>query len=243
MRLRFLVKNKKLRAKILLVLLLIFAFLSAAVALTQRKDDGVAAGAVFYPIKAINTEEKIYTLTATLHGSEKAKDIELLLSVCEGLGVHITFFAEADWIKENKALVKKISKNGTLGLYINKNLNGRNRSYVMEYIAARNDDFFEQSGKYPKHVRFSYIPDKTLTRVLNAYGQYCISYDMELTEEGMGAIIKGSIIDIGYIGAETAYLLAQAVGSAISNGLTCIKIGQFLFDIGSETDEFGKQYA
>lgn len=241
MRLRFLLRNNRNRAKLIVILLLVFAFFASAAAIIRSKENKSDSHMVFHPIKSIKTEENIYTITATLIGDEDEKDIDLLLSVCEGMGVNITFFAEADWVEDNKELAEKIAKNGTLGLYIKKDLSGKLRNYVMEYVASCNDDFFEASGKYPKYVRVSENPNQTLARILTAYGQYCISYDTVLT--GGGTIGKGKIVDIGYIDENTAYLLAEAVGKAISSSLTCIKMESFLYKIGSETDEFGTQYA
>ena len=243
MRIGFLPINKRKRAKLLIILLLAFAIVTAAAALTQNRISDASSKAVFSPIRAIYTEEKIYALTAIITGGEKDRDIELLLSVCEGLGVNVTFFTTPKWINSNKELAKRIARTGTLGLLIDKNINGKSRSYCLEYIASRNDSFFESSGKYAKFVRFTYHPDQTVTRVLNAYGQYCISYDGELNDESMGKITKGSIVDIGVIDGNSAFLLAQAVGSAISESMTCIKLDSFLYEIGSETDEYGKQHA
>ncbi len=243
MRLRFLVKNKKHRAKLLISLLLIFAVMSAASALVRGCDMRTADGQLLHPVRAVYTEENIYAVTATLYGNEDEKDIELLLTVSEGLGVNITFFADADWAKHNRDIAKKLNKAASHGLFIDKKLNSKARSSVLEYIAKNNDLFFEQNGKYPKYVRFSYEPDQTLLRILNAYGQYCISYDVELLSEDMYIIQRGSIVDVGVIDDSTAYKLARAVSGAISNGMTCIGLESFLHEIGSETDEFGKQYA
>lgn len=242
MRFGFLARNKKYRTKLIIILLLAFAVMASAAAFTKNNDNNTDTKEVFYPIKAISTEEKIYTLTAVLTGDEKDKDIELLLSICEGLGINMTFFAEADWIDDNEKLALKIGKKGFLGLLIDKNLNGKSRNNVMEYIADQNDLFFEQSGKYPKFVRVVEPPDKTFTQVLNAYGQYCISYEAALTVGSTGIITKGKIIDIGYIDKNTAYTLAQAVSEAIKNSLTCIEMEKFLYKIGSQTDEYGIQY-
>ncbi|HAN20915.1 MAG: hypothetical protein A2Y15_02865 [Clostridiales bacterium GWF2_36_10] len=242
MKLGLLIKNKKNRSKLLLVLLLAFSFVATAAALTKNSNKNTDTIEVFYPIKAISTEENIYTLTAVLTGDEKEEDIKMLLSVCEGLGIKITYFAEADWIDDNEELAIKIGKNGILGLRISKDLSGRRRNFVMEYIADRNDEFFEKSGKYAKYVRVENTPDQTLTQVLNAYGQYCISFESALTKGSTGTITKGKIIDIGYIDENTAYTLAQAVGEAIKNSLTCIEMEKFLYEIGSDTDEYGTQY-
>jgi len=112
----------------------------------------------------------------------------------------------------------------------------------MSYVADRNDEFFSQSGKYPKYVRVSGPSDGTVTQVLNAYGQYCISFEAVLTKGSTGTIKQGSIIDIGIIDGDTAYLLAGAVSEAIAASLTCIELDSFLYEIGSETDEYGKQH-
>jgi hypothetical protein len=243
MRFRFLLRNSRYRIRILAFLIVVFAVMATASAILRNKDNKTDSVEVFFPIKSISTEEKIYALTANINGDEKEKDIDMLLSVCEGMGLKITFFAEPDWIDENPDIAKKLSKVGTLGLYINKNLNGRSRNYIMEYIASCNDDFFEKSTKYPKYVRISGAPDTMTTRVLNSYGQYCISNDAVLSDGGAGIIAKGRIIDIGPINEKTSYLLAQSVGEAIKSGLTCIELENFLYKIGSETDEYGKQYA
>jgi hypothetical protein len=243
MRFRFLSRNSRYRTRILAALLIVFALLASAAAIFRSKDKKIDSTEVFYPIKSINTEEKIFSLTANITGDEKEKDIDMLISVCEGMGLKITFFAEPDWIDENPDIVKKLSKYGAFGLYINKNLNGKSRNYVMEYIASCNDDFFEKSTKYPKYVRISDVPDSTTARVLNSYGQYCVSNDAALTDSSAGIITKGRIVDIGPINEKTSYLLAQAVGEAIKSGLTCIEMESFLYKIGSETDEYGKQFA
>ncbi len=243
MRFRFLLRNNRYRVRILAFLILVFAFMAAASAIFKSEGSNTDSVEVFYPIKSISTEEKIYALTANINGDEKEQDIEMLISVCEGMGLKITFFAEPDWIDENPDMAKKLTKFGTLGLYINKNLNGRSRNYIMEYIASCNDDFFEKSTKYPKYVRVAGSPDTTIARVLNSYGQYCISNDAVLTDSGAGIIAKGRIVDIGVINEKTSYLLAQAVGEAIKSGLTCIEMESFLYKIGSEIDEYGKQYA
>lgn len=243
MKFRFLLRYKRYRIRILAFLILAFAVTAAASAIFKNKDNSSDSVEAFYPIKSISTEEKIYALTANINGDEKEQDIDMLISVCEGMGLRITFFAEPDWIDENPETAKKLSKVGSLGLYVNKNLNGRSRNYIMEYIATCNDDFFEKSTKYPKYVRVSGNPDSTIVRVLNSYGQYCISNDAVLTDSGVGIIAQGRIVDIGVINERTSYLLAQAVGEAIKSGLTCIEMESFLYKIGSETDEYGKQYA
>ncbi|HOJ48047.1 MAG TPA: hypothetical protein PLD48_04125 [Bacillota bacterium] len=243
MRFRFLLRSKRYRIRILAFLIVVFAVMASASAILKSKKNNADAAEVFYPIKGIHTEEKIYALTANINGDEKEKDIDMLISVCEGMGLRITFFVEPDWIDENPNIAKKLQKVGTLGLYINKNLNGKSRNYIMEYIASCNDDFFETSAKYPKYVRVAGNPDSLTTRILNSYGQYCISYDAVLTQGGGGTIAKGRIIDIGPINEKTSFLLAQSVGEAITAGLTCIEMENFLYKIGSVTDEYGKQYA
>lgn len=241
MRIRILM-NKRQRKKLLLFLLVMFIVLAIAASISNKENKPDSSEA-FHPIKCIKTEENIYTLTASLTGDEDEDDLEMLLSVCEGMGLKITFFVDSDWLDDNNELVGKIAKNGVLGLYIKKNLNGRSRNHIMEYIASCNDDFFEESGKYPKFVRISGDPDSITSRVLNAYGQYCISSNTEFSGAKPVIISKGSIVDLGVIDDNTAYDLAQAVGDAISKGLTCIEMESFLYEIGSETDEFGTQYA
>lgn len=242
MRFGLFVNDKKQRTKLLIILLLVFSFMATAATLAKNKGKETDSETVFYPIKAISTEEKIYTITATVTSEEEDENIEMLLSVCEGLGVNITFFTEADWIADNEELAAKMEKYGTLGLLIEKNLSGKSRNSIMEYVADCNDEFFEESGKYPKYVRSSQQIDDTFTQVLNAYGQYCISYESVLITGSTGTITQGSIIDIGFIDDKTAYLLAGSVSEAIAASLTCIEIESFLYEIGSETDEFGKQY-
>ena len=147
MRFRFLLRSKRYRIRILAFLIVVFAVMASASAILKSKKNNADAAEVFYPIKGIHTEEKIYALTANINGDEKEKDIDMLISVCEGMGLRITFFVEPDWIDENPNIAKKLQKVGTLGLYINKNLNGKSRNYIMEYIASCNDDFFETSAK------------------------------------------------------------------------------------------------
>lgn len=242
MRMSFFVKNKVQRTKLLIILVLAFALLATTAALVNKGKNGSVASEVFYPIKGISTQENIYTVTANLTGSEKDKDIELLLSVCNGLGIKVTFFVEPDWLNDNEDLASEIQKTSAIGLLINKNLNGKSRNSVMQYIAGCNDDFFAASGKYPKYVRISGTPDQNVTQVLNAYGQYCVSYQSALTEDTSAAIKKGCIADIGVINDKSGYILAQSVSAAIKNSLTCIEMEKFLYKIGSETDEFGTQY-
>lgn len=234
----------KIRKKFLLLSFLVVAFLLCVVLASANGEKTAIStfSEVHRPIKSVQTETNSFSLTANLSENNKERDIRLLCDVCKGLDVSVCFFVTTEHLDKNEELLEYITGSGHyLGLYIREDMSEFSRSEIMRQIAEKNDKFFTETHRYPKHVRLEQPADSKTSEVLNAYCQYNIDSNIVITEDNAGLIKAGDIVEIATVDSNAPYLTAKFLANAIKKDLKPVPLKELLYEIESEVDENGRQ--
>ncbi len=185
------------------------------------------------PISYISGDCDIYTVIAVLCGDVSAKDITLFTEVCGGFGIDAVFFMSTDYMSKNSEIVKKIYSEGHTAGLLCESTSGLTRSGFMKYLANRNDEFYAVTGRYPKYCFISGTPCRYASEVINAYGQYYVSYSVEITGSRDQTIKNGYITAVNLAGGDGAYAFARAVSQAASVKLHAVSMKEFMIEYES----------
>lgn len=180
------------------------------------------------PISFIADNSDIYSVIAILKGKENQSNVNLFIEVCGGFGIDTVFFMTTEYMEENPKLIEKIYAEGhTVGLLCN-NTAKLSRSAFMKYLANCNDSFYSLTGKYPKYCHVLGSPSPYAAEVINAYGQYYVSYGVEINAERNQSIKNGFVVAVDLSESDGVYAFARAVSAALENKLKAVSMKEFM---------------
>lgn len=197
-------------------------------------SEDVSAGV---PITCVSYNDKIYSVITVIINSASGKNITLFSEVCNGFGVSAVFFMDTAFIKKNTELVNNLLSSGhEIGLLLS-DTSEYSRSGFMKFLANKNDEFFKSAGKYPKYCYISGKACKSAAEVINAYGQYYISYAAKIEKDKSDVIRGGIIAAVDLTDAENIYAFAREISAAMSKGLKPSAMKEFVkeYDILAES--------
>jgi hypothetical protein len=180
------------------------------------------------PITCISSGSDIYTVITVITGSENKKSLSLFMEVCNGFGIKAVFFMNTGYMADNKETVEKIYTEGhTVGLLC-ASTSDLTRSGFMKYLANRNDEFYSVTGRYPKYCYISGTPCRYASEVINAYGQYYISYSVFITASREQSIQSGYVAAVDLSDEDGVYAFARAVSEASGAKLKAVSMKEFI---------------
>ena len=176
------------------------------------------------PVKGVQTEQNVCSVTVSLTGIESEEALRLLMSVCRGTGVVPYVFVTVDWLEEHSDALSLL-EGGELGLLFSESPEKWTQKRTMAAIAEANDAFMVHTGSFPKYVRIAEGGcSQTVADVLHSYGQELLSSSCSLTEDPF----CGAIIDCGLLDSTTGYQLAQFYGSTLSRGYSILSLSELM---------------
>ena len=211
-------------------IVIIFAVIFAlAVYFVASGEDGIqdilpAAN----PISYIAEDCDIYTVIVILTGKETKNNINIFMEICGGFDIEAVFFMTTEYMDKNASLVEKIYSEGhTVGL-VCRETSKLTRSGFMKYLARCNDEFYSLTGRYPKYCYIEGSPSPYAPEVINAYGQYYVSYGVEITREKDKQIKNGFIVAVNLTESDGSYAFARAVSGALEAKLKAVNMKEFI---------------
>lgn len=212
---------------IIFVLALISAVLIyvSAIGENSGSEEAVPTG---NPISYISGDCDIYTVVVVITGKESKNNISLFTEVCGGFGISAVFFMSTDYMDKNADIVEQIYSGGhTVGLLCDSTSN-LTRSGFMKYLANRNDEFYSATGRYPKYCFISGTPCRYASEVISAYGQYYVSYSVEISGSRDQTIKSGYIAAVNLTDGDGVYAFARAVSQASGSKLRSVSMKEFM---------------
>lgn len=205
---------------------LLFLFLGLAVFVWYIwKDADFPSGATaMQAVSAVQTDQNVCAITLSLSGVESRVSLELLKSVCEGMGLRPCIFVTTDWLHDNPELIPSLSF-AELGMLFEDDPTRWTKKRTMAAIAAENERFLAMTGTFPRYVRLAKgMPGSYASAALQAYGQTCVSCRATLAD----APCAGNIVDLGLLDGTTGYALAKYCASAIADGFRLLPLSELL---------------
>ncbi|MDD4124104.1 MAG: hypothetical protein PHW77_00025 [Eubacteriales bacterium] len=180
------------------------------------------------PISYIAGDCDIFTVIAVITGNETKSNIMLFMEVCGGFNIDAVFFMSTEYMDKSGDIVEKIYSEGhTVGLLCNAT-SKLTRSGFMKFLANRNDEFYAQTGRYPKYCYITGTPCQYASEVINAYGQYYVSHSAEITENRDQVIKNGYIVAVDLTGNDGVYAFVRAVSQALDSKLKAVSMKEFM---------------
>ena len=182
-------------------------------------------------IRAVQTDQKVYSLVAVLDGSEDTADLRLLISVCRGLGIKPTVFTDPDALSLGAEDLKLLKENACIGLN-GAALHALGYQRHLKLLTQKNDAIFQRLGQFPRFIRVEADAKENLLSAAGASGQYAVRESGALNGADSATISNGGIYSIGRIDENCAYRVAEAVSAAAAGGLACVSLEKLIFEYG-----------
>lgn len=171
-------------------------------------------------VQTVQTDRAACAITLSLTGVESRVSLNLLASVCEGMGLRPCIFVTTEWLHDNPELIPSLSF-AELGMLFEDDPAHWTKKRTMASIAAENERFLSLTGTFPRFVRLSKgAPDGYVSDALQSFGQTAIGFGGTLAD----TLSAGNIIDLGLLDGTTGYALARFSANALAGGYEIISL-------------------